>query len=558
MNANQGEKKSKMKMEKKTQSTTELNVEAVQPESSRPKRKIEHTPDKERDEKKTYTQEELTGNEEEKALNGGKQEAITNKGLHQKAEHGSEPIFMDNDDVTEDTTTGQNSTTGKWTTMEYRNHQKKSHKKPKFEVNMEKLKRTLYMTAVDEDHNFAKDAGYTRSKKFKEEIQSKVGDVESMTTTANSIRIVCKDENQVATLLKVDEIIKIRISTTIPNILYKESNKQNKYDDDNSHTSSKTWNKCVIKRVPTFVTEEQIQEDSEAIWVHRVKATRNGKLTDTMTVILAFTEHIPEEVCIGLNTFHTEQYIPKPIRCGHCQKYGHRTTKCRQKDDICPKCSKNHPYEKCTVTEYKDLKCPNCGDNHNAAYKRCRKYKDVNKTLVLSTRSNITYAEAAKKLAIADREGKGKASHNTKDTLIQRNNELEFPPLEKSTQNDIKSYSNTGKYPNKRLTLNDMSTQTDSVDTMTQTEETFQTGKPETGSTMEYWSNFQPVLIALKHIISTIPATDRTANSRYKALQQLQLLEDSLTKEGNPKTMTSTFSTENITQMEEEWGTYRN
>ena len=79
------------------------------------------------------------------------------------------------------------------------------------------------------------------AKNFKKEIQTTVGDVESMTTTANSIRIIWKDDNQVSALLSMDAILKIRVLTTMPKILYKISNKKDKYEHENSHSSSETW-----------------------------------------------------------------------------------------------------------------------------------------------------------------------------------------------------------------------------------------------------------------------------------------------------------------------------
>jgi len=114
------------------------------------------------------------------------------------------------------------------------------------------------------------------------------------------------------------------------------------------------------------------------------------------TVLLHFIKsEIPLETRIGCLNFKTRQYIPKPIRCFKCNRFGHVASHCRGKEE-CSKCGEEHNWALCTVTE---STCPNCRGNHSANDRSCPRYKCEEEVLKIKSENNITYAEAVKNTA---------------------------------------------------------------------------------------------------------------------------------------------------------------
>ena len=65
--------------------------------------------------------------------------------------------------------------------------------------------------------------------------------------------------------------------------------------------------------------------------------------------------------------FSVREYVPPPMRCYKCQRYGHIATFCKGKQRFV-KCGGDHEYDKC---ESDVKKCSNCGGGHTAAYGGC-------------------------------------------------------------------------------------------------------------------------------------------------------------------------------------------
>ena len=61
----------------------------------------------------------------------------------------------------------------------------------------------------------------------------------------------------------------------------------------------------------------------------RATIRRNDETIQTHTYILTFEKpSIPKEIRIGYIIERVEQYIPAPLRCFKCQKFGHRKEIC--------------------------------------------------------------------------------------------------------------------------------------------------------------------------------------------------------------------------------------
>ena len=88
---------------------------------------------------------------------------------------------------------------------------------------------------------------------------------------------------------------------------------------------------------------------------------------------------------------NVEVYIPNPLRCHNCQKYGHHEDRC-SKDPICSKCGQiaEHSESRCT----NELHCVNCGEKHNADSKECRIWHKEKEILRIKLTRNISFVEA--------------------------------------------------------------------------------------------------------------------------------------------------------------------
>lgn len=93
--------------------------------------------------------------------------------------------------------------------------------------------------------------------------------------------------------------------------------------------------------------------------IKRLLAKRNGEKVESTSLLLGFKElRIPEKVMIGYMSFKVREFIPPPMRCFKCQRYGHVAANCNGKER-CGKCGGNHQYGQCEEGAVR--KCCNCG-----------------------------------------------------------------------------------------------------------------------------------------------------------------------------------------------------
>ena len=90
--------------------------------------------------------------------------------------------------------------------------------------------------------------------------------------------------------------------------------------------------------------------------------------------------------------FRVKEFIPNPLKCYKCQKYGHPGKECRQTTVICQKCSQEgHMYRRYQDNEVisecnNEELCYHCKGKHMAGFKDCethKKWAKVNEMMVL-------------------------------------------------------------------------------------------------------------------------------------------------------------------------------
>lgn len=124
-------------------------------------------------------------------------------------------------------------------------------------------------------------------------------------------------------------------------------------------------------------------------------SVRDGVKVDTTCVVLSFSIPVlPPKVFLGYQAFPVREYIPPPLRCYKCQRFGHTATSCRGKRR-CSKCNGDHEYESCTCVK---MCCANCGGEHSAAYRGCVEFQRAAQIQQVKTTGKLSYAEAVLKV----------------------------------------------------------------------------------------------------------------------------------------------------------------
>ncbi|GBO43779.1 hypothetical protein AVEN_10318-1 [Araneus ventricosus] len=85
-------------------------------------------------------------------------------------------------------------------------------------------------------------------------------------------------------------------------------------------------------------------------------------------------------------------YIPNPLRCFKCQRFGHSKTSCRG-TLTCARCAEvGHESTDCTRTE----KCVNCKGEHTSFSRNCFAWKQEKEIITTKIKKQISYQEARK------------------------------------------------------------------------------------------------------------------------------------------------------------------
>ncbi|XP_013859124.1 uncharacterized protein LOC106514416, partial [Austrofundulus limnaeus] len=211
------------------------------------------------------------------------------------------------------------------------------------------------------------------------ELKKKIGDIQfAKTLRDGSLLIIVKSEEQKNKILQIDNICK-------------KSVREKKIIGENKIT------KGVITGIPINEDLEKLKRnvyDTEILKVTRLLRNVDGERVPSMSVLLEFKkDKLPDRIKIGFLSFPVRPYVPPPLRCFKCQRYGHVAEVCRGQQR-CPKCGGNHKYEECVGNVQE--KCCNCGGQHRVTFGGCEVRKKAAEIQQVKTVNNISYAEALK------------------------------------------------------------------------------------------------------------------------------------------------------------------
>jgi hypothetical protein len=152
-----------------------------------------------------------------------------------------------------------------------------------------------------------------------------------------------------------------------------------------------------VIRCPAFrgIKEEEIVEDLEpegVVGAQKIMFKRDGKSLESATIILTFDcSVLPKEIKAGYLNIKVEPYIPNPLRCFQCNKFGHPKDRCKRKA-CCARCgSLEHTSDaECKNTPH----CVNCDGEHSSFSKDCPKWKEEKEIQRVRITQNISFHQA--------------------------------------------------------------------------------------------------------------------------------------------------------------------
>ncbi|GBN88415.1 hypothetical protein AVEN_170573-1 [Araneus ventricosus] len=179
-------------------------------------------------------------------------------------------------------------------------------------------------------------------------ITATVGDVKSTKKLRSGDLLV-----EVQSRKQSEQIVKLKTFSNIPVTVSQHA----------SLNSSKGVVTC--GELLNVTTEEILKElQSQGVsHVRRISIRRDGQLLNTKHLILTFdSAKLPEHIKAGYMRLSVRTYIPNPLRCFKCQRFGHSKTSCRG-TLTCARCAEvGHESTDCTRAE----KCVNSKKSFSA------------------------------------------------------------------------------------------------------------------------------------------------------------------------------------------------
>ena len=129
----------------------------------------------------------------------------------------------------------------------------------------------------------------------------------------------------------------------------------------------------------------------------RLKIKKDGKTVETNTLLLTFNRvNVPKSLKIFYRVVPVDVYVPNPLRCFNCQRFGHHENSCSEDPgSVCENCGADghaHHTSQCKHP----TKCINCGKDHLPKSNTCEVWLKEKAIMKLKVTNNISYLEAKK------------------------------------------------------------------------------------------------------------------------------------------------------------------
>lgn len=213
-----------------------------------------------------------------------------------------------------------------------------------------------------------------------------------------------------------------------------------------------------ISDVDPEITEEELIEainersPNKATFVKRSMNAR--KIMSNITITFE-GKIMPKKVFIGMNAHTVRRYIPPPLQCYVCQRFGHGSKTC-ESESRCVHCAQTGHKPKDCPNREKDPVCANCGGKHPACANKCParqvnkeiiKFKTNNNTTYQVAKSNVlpkgtSYAAALRKVQNSNASDHMRSHTQDEDFSERQQNQAPFhthPQIRQNTANNEKT-----------------------------------------------------------------------------------------------------------------------
>ena len=213
--------------------------------------------------------------------------------------------------------------------------------------------------------------------------------IEAVTGTAKSVKKLKNQTLLVETLRKgqTDNLKKMTSFFAIP-------------VEVTEHQSPNSSKGIIREKMLKMESEENILEylsPQGVTHVKRFKIKKNDELINTNTLLLTFNSVVtPKTLKIFYQIIPVELYVPNPLRCFNCQRFGHHENNCPVvPGSVCENCGTggdDHRTSKCK----NPAKCVNCGGPHMSRSSDCEVWKKEKEVMKIKVTQRLTYPEARK------------------------------------------------------------------------------------------------------------------------------------------------------------------
>ena len=141
------------------------------------------------------------------------------------------------------------------------------------------------------------------------------------------------------------------------------------------------------------MTEVEIRDelkDQGVVGVNRVTPKKEGKVIPTNTLFLTFgPPELPKEITVGYLKVKVALFVPNPMRCFNCNKFGHMNQNCKVAAK-CTGCGKDKHEGQCEGPKL----CSNCNGPHASSAKDCPVWQMEKEIQRVRVEKRISFPEA--------------------------------------------------------------------------------------------------------------------------------------------------------------------
>lgn len=182
-------------------------------------------------------------------------------------------------------------------------------------------------------------------------------------------------------------------------------------------------------------SEEEIVDglkEEKVVEVKRMMRRVGGELVPTAGLILTFNSTIiPENIKVGYIQVNVRIYIPNPLRCAICQKFGHSKNNCRNVPK-CEQCAEDIPQGHKTSCE--TIKCVNCSGEHKSTSRECPIFLKELEITKIKTIDRVPYHKARETYYRLCANTTGSNNPQSLSNIMRSNTPLSNPTEEKQTK----------------------------------------------------------------------------------------------------------------------------